>query len=374
MAATDLRSEMNLKFQDELFNENRYLLFWGGAGSGKSHFCAEKLIVRACLEPKHRFVVLRKTTPAVRDSAWTLLKDKCDTWGIEYQHNETTMKMKLGRGSEIYCRGLDKAEKLKSIERVTGFWFEEPTELIRDDFIQSDLRLRGDLPYYKQMLFSFNPITKLHWLYRDFFEYKMPESYKHHSTYKDNQFIDDDYRRVLERLEHEDENYYKIYTLGEWGELRTLIYDRWHVEEFSYPFEWYDHVVGGMDFGFNNPSAFVLIGVKDWSAYIIDEIYRTGLTNPDFIEEVKKLFERNNLQFWDILVYSDIEPDRILEFQNEAFGVENAVKKVPVRDQIDFVKRFTQIVHPRCHNYIKEKEGYKWREDRATGLVLDEPV
>lgn len=370
----DLRKRINPKFQPLLYNDDRYLLLYGGAGSGKSHFCAEKLIVRSCLEPKHRFVVVRKTTPSVRDSAWALLKDKCQEWGINYRPNETSMKMQLGNHGEIYCRGLDKAEKLKSIERVTGFWFEEPTELIREDFRQSDLRLRGDLPSYKQMLFSFNPISRLHWLHKDFFEYVMPESFKHHSTYQDNQFIDEDYKRVLLRLEHEDENYYNIYTLGKWGELRALVYNRWRVEEFDHELSWYDHLVGGMDFGFNVPSAFALIGVKDFKAYIIDEIYLTHLTNPEFIEEVKKLFVRNNLQFWDVPVYSDIEPDRIQEFQNAGFGVENAVKSVPVRDQIDFVKRFDEIVHPRCHNFKKEKEAYKWKEDRMTGDIIDEPV
>jgi len=374
MVTVDLRKKMNPAFQPDLFDESRYLVEYGGAGSGKSHFCAEKLLIRCMAEENHRFVVIRKTTPAMRGSAWTLLKDKANDWGIQYKPNEQMMSMNLGKKSEIYCRGLDKAEKLKSVERVTGFWLEEPTELNKDDFIQTDLRLRGKLPHYKQIMLSFNPISKLLWPYKTFFEQKKEGANTHHSTYKDNIFIDEDYKRILEGLENEDENYYNIYTLGEWGELRALIYDRWRVEDFEFDKNAYDYLLGGLDFGYPSPSAFVLIGVKDWQIDFIDEVYKGHLLNSELVDLTKRTFEKYGLQYWDLPIYADHEQDRIAEFNHAGFNVLPAHKGGLVRDQINFIKRFFQRVHPRCVNYRKEIEGYKWREDKLTGDVLDEPV
>lgn len=374
MITIDLRKKMNPAFHPDLFNQSRYLVEYGGAGSGKSHFCAEKLLFRCLTERNHRFVGIRKTTPAIRISSWTLLKDKANDWGISYHPNEQIMSMKLGKNSEIYCRGLDKAEKLKSIERVTGFWLEEPTELNKDDFMQINLRLRGKLPYYKQILFSFNPISKLLWPYKVFFEQKRKGAYTHRTTYKDNIFIDEDYERILEGLKDEDENYYKIYTLGKWGELKAIIYDRWRVEEFEFDKNNYDYLLGGLDFGYPNPSAFMLLGVKDWRIDFIDEVYKGHLLNSELIELTKRVFERHALQYWDVPIYADNEPDRIAEFNHAGFGVVPAHKGGLVRDQINFIKRFFQRIHPRCDNYRKEIEVYKWKEDKLTGDILDEPV
>jgi len=374
MVTVDLRKKMNPFFQPHLFDESRYLVEYGGAGSGKSHFCAEKLLFRCLVEKDHRFVVIRKTTPAARISAWTLLKDKAADWGLETNVNEQMMSMKLGKNGEIYCRGLDKAEKLKSIERVTGFWLEEPTELNKDDFIQIDLRLRGLLPHYKQILCSFNPISKLLWPYKVFFEREKEGAAKYHSTYKDNIFIDEDYERILEGLAEEDENYYKIYTLGEWGELKALIYDRWRVEDFEFDKNGYDYLLGGLDFGYNDPSAFILLGIKDWQIDIIDEVYQSRLLNSELIDHVKRVYEKYALQYWDVPIYADNEPDRIAEFNQAGFGVIPAHKGGLVRDQINFIKRFFMRVHSRCVNWAKEAGGYKWKEDRQTGDILDEPV
>ena len=50
----------------------------------------------------------------------------------------------------------------------------------------------------QQIIMSFNPISKNHWLY-DFCEVNPPTSFKYiHSTYKDNPFLNDEYIRELD--------------------------------------------------------------------------------------------------------------------------------------------------------------------------------
>ena len=60
-------------------NRDRYLVLFGGAGSGKSHFIVQKYLVRIIVGMsrgiKHKILALRKTSPAVRKSVF----DRCNT-------------------------------------------------------------------------------------------------------------------------------------------------------------------------------------------------------------------------------------------------------------------------------------------------------
>ena len=73
-------------------------------------------------------------------------------------------------GSQIIFAGLDDVEKLKSIDNITMMWIEEASEINQADFHQLDLRLRGATKYYKQIIFTFNPVDINHWLKKRFFD------------------------------------------------------------------------------------------------------------------------------------------------------------------------------------------------------------
>lgn len=136
--------------------------------------------------------------------------------------NESYMNFKFWNGAQIFCIGLDDPEKLKSLV-ATSSWVEEATELEEADFNQLDLRFRGYTPYYVQHIISFNPIDETHWIKKKFFDNQDKDDmvYIMHSTYRDNLFIDEQYKRVLEERFKYDENQYRIYVLGEWGRIKT---------------------------------------------------------------------------------------------------------------------------------------------------------
>ena len=46
-----------------------------------------------------------------------------------------------------------------------------------------------------------------------------------HSTYKDNKFLDDDYKELLESYKDTDPYYYDVYCLGNWGVLGKYVFD-----------------------------------------------------------------------------------------------------------------------------------------------------
>ena len=131
----------------------------------------------------------------------------------------------LANGSEILFAGLDDVEKLKSIYNITGIWIEEASELLEGDFNQLDIRLRGETKYYKQIILSFNPVNIMHWLKRRFFDKRDDNAVTHHSTYKDNKFLDAESIRVLENFKDTDEYYYTVYCLGQWGVTGKTVFD-----------------------------------------------------------------------------------------------------------------------------------------------------
>jgi phage terminase large subunit len=223
----------NDKFYPLYFDRNRYLVLVGGGGSGKSVFAASKIIYRCMTEPGHRFMVVRKVKDTLRDSVFAELVNVIERWGMRElwqipKGRSSEIYLKCLNGSEILFYGLDDVEKRKSIQGITGIWVEEASELDPGDFRQLNIRLRGPTKYPKQMILSFNPIYKGHWLEEEFlspdWSSKKPDATTHHSTYKDNRFLDEENKAVLESFREKDEYYYTVYCLGEWGVLGKTIF------------------------------------------------------------------------------------------------------------------------------------------------------
>ncbi len=200
-------------------SQKRYAVLMGGAGSGKSVATAQKILLRLKTEPGHRFLVLRKVGADIRESVYRLLNDLINLYQL---HGEFTVLKSEFRiihksGNEIIFMGLDNQERLKSITGITGVWAEECTELDEMDLAQLDLRLRGNTTNYKQIILTFNPIREDHWLKSQFFDKEDSDTFTLITTFNDNKFIDDEYKRILNEKYKTNINLYRVYVLGHWG-------------------------------------------------------------------------------------------------------------------------------------------------------------
>lgn len=368
-----------IDFTKELFNStyihilhdtHRYLHLYGGAGSGKSIFAAQKEIIKS-FEPGQRTLVIRKVHRTMKTSVFLLMKDIVSQWNLQdhftFNRGDLSIMNNL-TGSEFILSGLDDPEKLKSIQGITRIWIEEATELNAEDFLQTDLRLRG-VPN-PQITMSYNPINQHHWLYEQFHIKERDDTTIKHTTYKDNRFIDEHYYKVLENLKNIDENYYNIYCLGKWGSAsKGLIFKSWNiVDTIPEGCQWYAY---GLDFGFSqDPTALIHLARQGDDLYIDECIYRTGLTNSDLIALLKD--ELSN----SVEIFADsAEPKSITELQRAGFNLGGADKgKDSIKHGIDVMKRFNLHVTARSQNLIKELSNYKWKEHKASGDILDVPV
>lgn len=83
---------------------------------------------------------------------------------MSFKENKTDMLLTLSNGSEFLFKGIDDAEKLKSIAGITDVVIEEATELTLNDFTQIDIRLRPvENVVYPQIYLMFNPVSKANW-------------------------------------------------------------------------------------------------------------------------------------------------------------------------------------------------------------------
>lgn len=277
-------ANINRVYKPLLFNEDRYLILYGGAGSGKSVFAAQKNIYRMLAESGHRILVVRKVASTLRESVFALVKNTIETWGLSkvftVPKGSGDMTITCANGSQMIFTGLDDQEKLKSIAGITSEWLEEPSELEQTDFEQLDMRLRGQSPYYKQIMLSYNPISSMNWLKGFFHDRDVESRTICHTTYKDNAWIDADYAKVLEGMKVTNQQGYRVYCLGEWGVYEGQFFSMWDREKhvckpFDIPKGWTR--VRAMDWGSYRPYAVTWYAIDyDGRAWLYREMYGFG--------------------------------------------------------------------------------------------------
>lgn len=222
---------ISVDFDEDLFNTaympylntvNPYELYYGGAGSGKSHFVAQKCLIKCMRNQYYRLVFCRKWAKHVRGSQWQLFKDLITEYklGDLFELREGTMDIVCINGNKMLSFGLDDHEKVKSIQRPSDIWAEELTDFDKQDFDTLDMRLRASEGFTTQFIGSFNPVSEDHWIKTDLYDKRDElELMFLRTTYLDNRFIDRDAFEA--KLNRQSLHNQKIYKFGEWGRVRT---------------------------------------------------------------------------------------------------------------------------------------------------------
>lgn len=382
----DLTIKANRIFKEPDQSQKRYIVMKGSAGSGKSVDTAQHYILRLMSDPGRNLLCVRKSDVTNRDSTFAELQGAIfRMFGEQYKKywyiNSSDMRLEcIANHNQIFFRGVNdekQREKLKSIAvkrgKLTDVWIEEATELTQSDFEIIDDRLRGELPkgQFYQIRLTFNPVSSSHWIKKHFFDRADPDVFTHHSTYKDNRFIDDAYYRRMERRKEVDPDGYRIYGLGEWGEVGGLILTNYVVEEFDTSPERFDYMVNAQDFGYNHADCIGEVGFKDGELYLCREIYEFEKDTGELIDLANKRGFNKALTMW----CDSAEPDRIKMWRKAGYKAKG-VKKEPnsVRAQIDYLKLHKIHIHHSCTNTIKEIQQWKWKKNEKTNEYLDEPV
>lgn len=369
----------NRHIYDHLFDYDTFTeVHYGGASSGKSHGVFQKIVIKALKDWKkpRKILVLRKVGATVRDSVFADVQATLSYFGIlnMCKINMSAFRIELPNGAEFIFKGMDNAEKIKSIKGISDVVMEEASEFILDDYTQLTLRLRDKAHKQKQIYLMFNPVSKANWVYNAFFVKKPKNTVVYQTTYKDNRFLDDVTRENIEELANRNEAYYKIYALGEFATLDKLVFPKYtkallNKDDLRHITSYF-----GLDYGFiNDPSAFMHVKIDDdrKRLYVVEEYVKKGLTNDKIAESITALgYAKEPIRA------DSAEKKSNQELRNLGIGRVIDVKKGAgsVMQGIQYLLQYEWIVDERCVKTIEELENYTWKKDKATNEYINEPV
>lgn len=207
-------------------NRDPLNLFYGSYGSGKSVFIVDVLIDRCINDKYFRCYFGRKVFEKVRGSVFKTITDrikelyKKHLFSFSDAPNGSMIIIHRKTGNEFIPFGSDDSESLKSIKDPTHFFCEELDQFTFADFgnIYSRLRTeKADTQFYGA--FNTEKIYHEHWIRKVFWDGEFKDqAIKHLSTYKDNNFIDqEEYYHKLELIANGDEVVLNAIANAEWG-------------------------------------------------------------------------------------------------------------------------------------------------------------
>lgn len=371
-------AQINLRLSKQLFSPKfypylldygaRWQVYMGSAGSGKSYFIAEKIIIRCCKEPI-KVLVCRKYGSTIRNTCFSLIKEILKKWKLTtyVKIRETDFNIKFPNGAQIIFSGLDEETKLLSLNNISTIWVEQAFEVQRDLVEQLNLRMRGRA-VKQQIIMSFNPISKNSWLY-DFCQKNPPQSFRYiHSTYKDNPFLNAEYIKSLEELYVRNPTKARIFADGQWGvNPQGLVITNWRVEQFdsmALAAAGLEHRAG-MDLGWIDKSAIIdsLYNRDKKIIYVFNEFYKSGCQLSELAQALKDMHLTKNKVFVD-----SAEPRSIQFFKQQGINAVGAAKgKDSVKAGLMFLQDNLIIVHPSCKNFINELQNFSYVKSKVTG-------
>ena len=383
---------------------HQYINLPGGRGSAKSSFCALEIVNGLMQDPtgESNAIVFRRTANTMRESvfsqiAWAIdILDVGDLWRGSVSPMCWTYKP---TGAQIIFRGLDDSSKLKSIKPRRGYfrfiWFEEFSELPGENFTRSVMQSvqRGGSKF--TVFRSFNPpISASNWA-NVFIQRPDDRAITLHTTYLDipAAWLGDDFILEAERLQEINEKAYRHEYLGEATGSGGAVFPNVTVREITDDeIKLLQYVYAGVDFGFSvDPACFLRVGYdsKHDTVYLLDEIYKRGLSNKQLADEIKAKgydkaapgeryyspFAGEIREERQLIICDCAEPKSIRDLQGEGLKA-IACQKFPgcVQYRIKWLQNRHIIIDPkRTPNAHREFIGYEYMTDKDGNFLADVP-
>lgn len=359
--------------------ENRYNVYYGGRGSGKTIFVIDKLLLKG-LQEKRMILLMRKTTANCKFSVWKELKEAVARFKLEkyftFYESDYSAVCKIN-GTTFKCCGLDVAEKIKGFSEISDVLLEEATEFTPEDVELIDGTVRSikyKLPL--QIYFLFNPVSKANYVFKRFgFDTGIvpPDTFILKTTYLDNPYLSQDYIKRMEHMRLTNPTRWKIEALGDFVSLDKLVFQNYKVEEFDHT-KLQGELIIGMDFGFINDVSTIVASILDEDSkciHIFKEWGATGKTNDELAKIISSLgFSKS------VIVADAAEQKSIEEIRRKGISRIKPCVKGPdsIIHGIQKLQNYQIIVHPDCSEIITEFENYSWQKDRTTGEYINKPI
>lgn len=359
-------------YYDVKNSSKRILINQGGTRSGKTYSILQLLIELAFVNRNSRgllFSIIRKTVPALKKSVYRDFLHILQNSNIPYRENKTDHTIYVFTSTFEFI-GLDNPQKIRGAKRDIAF-LNEANECSLEDFRQIALRTTGNI------ILDYNPSEEF-WVHTELLEHRKEQEGDVDffvTNYKHNPFLPEATIKEIEQYKDRDPNYWKIYGLGQLGQVEGLVYPNFHIVD-SWP-EHIEYFGYGLDFGYSHdPTALIKVAIKDDQLFLQELVYQTGLLTSDLIDLMRQLrVPRNRL-----IVADSARPDSIEEIRRAGFLVQG-VSKAPLSTSqgsleggIDLVRQLKINLTAGSVNTRKEFRNYRHVFDSKRGKYLNVPA
>lgn len=351
-----MRIKTSRVFEDLESTDKRICVFQGSSRASKTYNCLIWWVSKLLQEDNKVLSIVRKTLPALKGSVLRDLKEILIMFGVYEPDKWHSVDgyFELGTNT-IEWFSVDDETKLRGRKRDYLF-INEATEVSYDEYIQLVLRTSG------RIIIDLNPSLWKSWIYdlegQDDVFYTIV-------TYKDNPFLDNSLIKEIEKLQHRDQNLWRVFGLGQKGIPTRVVFNH---QQFYETLPQSAKLLGyGIDFGFNDPSTLVVVYKFDESIYCEELLYLRNVTIPDFIYKIKDL----GINLREDFICDSANPQAITEMTRNGINAK-PVKKDTILSGIDQIKRANFFINSQSSNLIDEVNSYVWKSDK-NGNNLDEP-
>jgi len=380
---------------------HRYRVLCLGRRTGKSFLCKAELIGEAVANQDGLVSYIAPTYRQAREIVWQELKKETHDYAINI--NETRLEITIpnigygykckkcnkwkkgidnckcivpefvkeeweGKTSKIDLRGWENIESLRGQKR--HFLVLDEVAMYRNFWVYWEEVLRPLLSDYKGgCLFASTPKGYNH--FHDLYNLEQTnEDFKsfHYTSY-DNPYIDADEINSAKKDMTAD-RFAQEY-MADFRKAEGLVYPEFnrdiHIKDEMPKFK---EIIGGVDFGYTNPSAILRIEIDfDNNFWITDEWYRTKQTKEQLITVLAQ--QQPNY------VYPDpADAEGVSKLEEAGFNVLEVDKgKIEGINRVrELLKQGRIKVKRGCSNFISEIESYHYPDEKGDVNAKEEPV
>lgn len=373
---------------DNQFKDVDTVLISGGRDSSKT-FSGGSACVLGAADWNHRILYTRYTMSSTDNSITAALENRMEMLGLldefvyaNHDYHHKTSKGKISITGHKTSSG-NQSAKLKSLEDYSMFVTDEGEELPSyEDWKKIKLSIRAkDVQCLNIIIF--NPPTKKHWLYPQFYE-GVQEGFNGvignvmyiHTTYLDNGKENiapqnwNEYERLREVYEYylsvptsereqlstkiiREYKEYKNVILGSFRDTAEGVIFNYTIGDF--PSDNAGLVFIGADQGFTHPTAFIKICVdrKNKKLYAKELFYKTNQVTSQIFDEVKE--QCGHTRIW----CDSAVPMFIADLKRKGLNIYSC-KKPKINDSINAILDYELIVDKNSLNLQTELDNYSW--------------
>jgi len=335
----------------------------GGTSAGKTYAILPILIHIAASNPLTEISVVAESIPHLKRGAMKDFKKilaETERWH-ETLWNASDFKYTFPNGSQIEFFSADNDAKLRGARR-DYLYMNECNNMTFHSYTELASRTK------QGVYLDWNP-TNTFWFHNELLNDKDVDFLT--INYTDNEACPESALNFILKAKEKAEqgnafwqNWYKVYGLGEIGNLEGVIFNNWQQVD-KIPNE--AKLIGlGCDFGYtNDPTAIIEIYTYNGKRYVNELMYRSGMLNSDIAKVLPK----------GVIVYADSsEPKSIDEIKRYGIMIKGVTKgKDSIKYGIDVMQQQEYLVTSQSENLIKELRSYSWDKDKE-GKKLNRPI